>query len=256
MRVEDYSTWEDRSHVYDGIIFHAVLEVPMLFGGDLIGVLNVAEMENSSRRFTESDERLLSLFAAQAAGVLHSARLREETARRAREFAALHETSNALSAETDLPDLMHAIVDHAQKLLNSASGGIYLYLAERNELELTVETATLCSRYAPQNGRRHGGICGETRHPLRLDDYSTWQGRSLQYEGKPIRAVLEVPMLYGGELIGVLTADEIDDSERKIHRSRRTPAFAPCIASSRGVFTQRGCANRRGIASINYRRFT
>ena len=87
MRVEDYSTWEGRSHIYDGIIFRAILEVPMLFGGDLIGVLNVAEMGDSNRTFTESDERLLSLFAAQAAGVLHSARLREETAHRAREFA-------------------------------------------------------------------------------------------------------------------------------------------------------------------------
>ncbi|MBV5330953.1 GAF domain-containing protein, partial [bacterium] len=102
MRIENYSTWEGRSHKYDEVLFRAVLEVPMLFGGDLIGVLNVAEMGDSNRSFTESDEHLLSLFAAQAAGALHSARLREETARRAREFASLYETSNALSAEIEL----------------------------------------------------------------------------------------------------------------------------------------------------------
>ena len=117
MRIEDYSTWEGRSHIYDDVIFRAVLEVPMLFGGDLIGVLNVAEMGDSNRTFTESDERLLSLFAAQAAGVLHSARLREETARRAREFAALYETSNALSAENELNAMLQIIVEHAKKLL-------------------------------------------------------------------------------------------------------------------------------------------
>jgi PAS domain S-box-containing protein/putative nucleotidyltransferase with HDIG domain len=216
MRIVDYSNWEGRSHKYDGILFHAILEVPMLFGGELIGVLNVAEMDDSSRTFTESDERLLSLFAAQAAGVLHSAHLREETARRAREFAALYETSKALSSENELNVMLEVIVEHARKLLGSASSGIYLYLTESDELELTVDT----THYKPIGTRLQlsEGVAGrvaQTHQPLRIDDYSTWKGRSPVYDGTPIRAVLEVPMLYGGDLIGVLTADEINDSERK-----------------------------------------
>ena len=181
----------------------------MLFGGDLIGVLNVAEMGDSSRTFTESDERLLSLFAAQAAGALHSARLREETARRAREFAALYETSNALSAENELNAMLQVIVEHARKLLDSASGGMYLYLSETNELELTVDIThsylSLGTRL--QLGEGAAGRVAQTHQPLRIDDYSTWEGRSPLFDGTPIRAVLEVPMLYGGELIGVLTAE-------------------------------------------------
>ena len=155
MRIENYSTWEGRSHKYDDIVFRAILEVPMLFGGDLIGVLNVAEMGDSNRTFTESDERLLSLFAAQAAGVLHSARLREETARRAREFATLYETSKALSAENELNTMLQVIVEHARKLLDSASGGMYLYLSETNELELAVDTTFLLTSWnTPTTWRR------------------------------------------------------------------------------------------------------
>jgi putative nucleotidyltransferase with HDIG domain len=216
MRIEDYSTWEGRLDIYDNFVFRADLEVPMLFGGDLIGVLDVAETGDSSRIFTESDERLLSLFAAQAAGVLHSARLREETARRAREFASLYETSNALSSENELNAMLQVIVEHARNLLGSASSGIYLYLPETGELELTVDT-TLYDLYGTRLKLNEGlaGRVAQTRQAIRVDNYSTWEGRSPLYDDTPIRAVLEVPMLYGGELIGVLTADEVADSERK-----------------------------------------
>ncbi len=216
MRIEDYSTWEGRSHKYDEILFRAILEVPMLFGGDLIGVLNVTEMGDSNRTFTESDERLLSLFAAQAAGVLHSARLREETARRAHEFSSLYETSNALSAENELNSMLQIIVEHAKELLGSASSGMYLYLPETGELELTVDTTPyILFGTRLKLGEGVAGRVAQTRQPLRVNDYSSWEGRSPAYDNTIIHAVLEVPMLYRGELIGVLTADETGDSMRK-----------------------------------------
>jgi len=220
MRVDDYSVWQGRSHIFDGLSFHAVLEVPMLFGGDLIGVLNVAEIGASNRTFTESDERLLSLFAAQAAGVLHSARLREETARRAREFAALYETSSALSSENELNTMLQVIVDRARQLLGASSGGMYLYISETRELELTVDTThstPLGTRLQLSQGA--AGRVAQTQKPLRIEDYSNWEGRSSIFNGAFIRAAIEVPMLYGGELIGVLTAEEIGDSERKFTES-------------------------------------
>ena len=216
MRIKDYSTWEGRSHTYEGVLFRAVLEVPMLFGGDLIGVLNVAEMDDSNRTFTESDERLLSLFAAQAAGAIHSASLREETARRAREFASLYETSNALSAENELGTMLRVIVEHARKLLGASSGGMYLYLPDTKELELTVDsTHSTPLGTCLQLGEGAAGYVAQTYQPLRIDDYSTWEGRSPVFEGVSIHAALEVPMLNGGKLIGVLTAEEIGDSTRK-----------------------------------------
>ena len=216
MRVSNYSAWQNRSNKYDGLIFHAVLEVPIQFRGNLIGVLTVAEMENPSHIFTETDERLLSLFAAQAGGVFHSASLFEQTERRAREFASLYETSSALAAENELKPMLQAIVEHAKNLLGSASSGMYLYVPETGEMELTVDTTpytTLGTRLKLNEGI--AGRVAKTRQPIRVDNYSNWEGRSPVYNGTPLRAVLEVPMLYGGELIGVLAADEVGDSERK-----------------------------------------
>ncbi len=216
LRVNDYSTWEGRSSKFDAHIFRAILEVPMLFGGELIGVLTAAEMGESNRKFSEADERLLSLFAAQAAGAIHSARLRNKTAKRAQEFASLYETSKTLSTEHNLNTLLRSIVENAKNLLHTATSGMYLTVPNRDELELSMDSAP----YIPLGSRmRLGeGVAGrvaQTRQPLRIDDYSTWEGQSELYKADPIRAILEVPMLYRGELIGVLTANEAGDSDRK-----------------------------------------
>ncbi len=58
----------------------------MLYAGELIGVLTADEASESSRKFTEADERLLSLFASQAAGAINSARHHEDTIRHAEEL--------------------------------------------------------------------------------------------------------------------------------------------------------------------------
>ena len=73
--MDDYSTWEGRSPIYNDIPYHAVIEVPMLFGGQLIGVLGVNDSIEMKCKFTEVDAHLLLLFAGQAASVVHDARL-------------------------------------------------------------------------------------------------------------------------------------------------------------------------------------
>jgi signal transduction histidine kinase/ActR/RegA family two-component response regulator len=86
MRIDDYSTWESRSPKFDDTPIHAVIEVPMLYAGELIGVLTADESGDSGRKFTEADERLLSLFASQAAGAINAARHRADVIRYAEEL--------------------------------------------------------------------------------------------------------------------------------------------------------------------------
>ena len=143
-------------------------------------------------------------------------RAEEEIRRRLGEFEVLYETSNSISVEHDLNTLLRAIVENARTLLHSASSGMYLALPGSEELELTVDTEPyIPSGSRLQFGEGMAGRVAQTRRPLRVDDYSTWEGRSPAYEGTSLRAVLEVPMLYKGELIGVLTADEVDESMRR-----------------------------------------
>ncbi|MEI7844983.1 MAG: GAF domain-containing protein [Chloroflexota bacterium] len=179
-----------------------------------LGVLNVSIPKE--RELDQDEIRLLSILSEMTGAALQRMQLHAETSRRAEEFASLYETSNAIAAENDLNTLLENIVEHAKALLNAASSGIYLYLAQSEELELTVETATyLTVGTRLKKGEGLAGCVAQVRQPMRIDDYSTWENRSRQYVENFIHAVLEVPMLYRGELIGVLTVDETGDSSRK-----------------------------------------
>lgn len=134
------------------------------------------------------------------------------------EMQILYETSRALSEQMDLNDLLRFIIEAARNFLQAASSGMYLFDAETQELVLTVDTHP-SHPYIPSGSRLKlgegvAGFVAQTRQPLRIDDYSNWAGRSIQYEGTPLRAVMEVPMLYNGILIGVLAVDETSDSQR------------------------------------------
>ncbi|MFN8380682.1 MAG: PAS domain S-box protein [Anaerolineales bacterium] len=189
--------------------------VPIRADSEIVGVVFVSVQ--LPQQISPEQLKLLSSLAEIAGATLHRTRLFDETARRAQEFASLYETSNSLSAETELNTMLQVIVTNAKKLLNGASSGMYLFIPATNELELTKmdRDSYLQLGTRLQMGEGVAGRVAQTRKPLRIDDYSSWEGRSEKYSGYVIHAVLEVPMLYGGELIGVLTIDETGDSDRK-----------------------------------------
>ena len=158
-----------------------------------------------------------------------------EIKRRADEFAALYETTRSLSALVDLQSLLQKIVSNATKLLNASAGGMYLYDSENEELQVVVATdATV-----PVNARLDvgAGLAGQvalSREPMILDDYQVWEGRSPTYDGIPFRAVVEVPMIYSGELVGVLVVHEVGESTRKFTEkdARLLSMFATQAASA------------------------
>ena len=71
--VDDYQHWEGRADVYQGYPFTAVVGVPVRWGEEFLGVLNV--LADAPRTFSPADAELLSLFAIQAAIAIHNARL-------------------------------------------------------------------------------------------------------------------------------------------------------------------------------------
>ncbi len=189
--------------------------VPIRADSEIVGVLFVSV--KLPQRISPEQLKLLNSLSEIAGATLHRTRLFDETARRAQEFVSLYETSGSLAAETDLNTMLQVTVVNAKQLLKGASSGMYLFIPATNELELTkiAPNSYLQIGTRLKLGEGVAGRVAQSRKPIRIDDYSVWEGRSIQYENYGIRAVLEVPMLYGGELIGVLTVDEINDSERK-----------------------------------------
>jgi PAS domain S-box-containing protein len=141
-----------------------------------------------------------------------AARVREDrNMRRADELSSLFETTRDLATQRDLGALLQTIVDRAARLLGSPAGSILLCSRQHDGLDLVVA-------HGPQDyvGIRLGlaeGISGQvarTLQPLVVDDYRSSGYASPQFDRLPIRAIVAVPMVFSGELVGVLTVYELD----------------------------------------------
>jgi len=192
----------------------SALSVPILAGGDLLGVLTVAA--SAPAKFGPEHLDLLTAISQRVAMALSNARLYDETRRRGREFAVLYETTRDLAAQQDLTTLLQTIVERATTLLAAPSGAIYLYDAIRGDLELGVGKdfpVPLGLRLALGEGM--AGRVAQTRQPLIVDDYRTWEHRLPQLVDTPFTASVQVPMLYAGELIGVLDVSELSSTQHR-----------------------------------------
>ncbi len=71
--VDDYRAYPFRAAIYDDEEFSAVIAVPLIQRGQVVGVLDVLD-DAERRAFTDDDLWLLDLFAAQAAQAIENAR--------------------------------------------------------------------------------------------------------------------------------------------------------------------------------------
>ncbi len=101
--VNDYRTWPYRSKVLGQLPIRAAVCVPMIRAGELIGVLGVHEVGETNREFTEADARLLSLFAANAAGAVHTARLLDALQNSEERFRVAAQCASDIVYDWDLP---------------------------------------------------------------------------------------------------------------------------------------------------------
>jgi PAS domain S-box-containing protein len=72
--IPNYREWAGRSAQYAEVDFHGVMVSPLVMGGELVGAIAFMDRD-PNRRFGEDDQRLLSLFAPQAAIAIANARL-------------------------------------------------------------------------------------------------------------------------------------------------------------------------------------
>ena len=140
-----------------------------------------------------------------------TARKRAEEAlhKRAREFAALYETSLEITKTHDLSTLLETIIERAAQLLNCSSGGMYLCDPDRKEVRCVVsyKTSQDHTGIVLKYGEGAAGIVAQTGEPLIIDDYRTWSKRASVFEKEhPFYSVISVPMIWQDDVIGVIHA--------------------------------------------------
>lgn len=108
---------------------HSFLGVPILLRGVAYGNLYLTEKQGGEQ-FTDADEELVTLFAAQAAVAIENARLYESATRWSRQLESLHEVVRALAGETELDALLELVSRHLRELIGARLALIALPTAE------------------------------------------------------------------------------------------------------------------------------
>jgi two-component system, NtrC family, sensor kinase len=194
--------------------------VPMLREGAPIGVIVVARAD--AGLFSDSEIDLLKTFADQAAIAIENVRLFKELHARTTELTrsvdqltALGEISQAVSSTLDLETVLQTIVSRASQLAGADGCAIYEYddATEAFHIRAThnldpVVVATL--RVTPlRKGEGAIGRAAETREPTQIADIAAPGADQSHIRetllGAGYRALLSVPLLREGEVIGGLS---------------------------------------------------
>ena len=103
----------------------SILAVPLRLGEKVIGMLSVQSYQPHA--YTDDDQPLLEMLAANAAVAIENARLYAETLQRLKELEAVNHISTALRAAQTVDDMLPSLLDETLQVLGSDSGMIWFY---------------------------------------------------------------------------------------------------------------------------------
>jgi signal transduction histidine kinase len=182
------------------------LGVPVLLRGVAYGNLYLTEKEGGAD-FTQEDEEVVTLLAAQAAVAIENARLYESATRWLRQLEALNEVANALVGETELQPLLGLIARELRELIGARLVTIAL---PAGDAVLRIEAAEgddayeLAGRELSLTRSKHGRVF-ERRRAERVDSVldDPEVDQEVARRGS-IRTGLFVPLLARDQALGVI----------------------------------------------------
>lgn len=192
----------------------SLLGLPLIASGQKLGAALIGF--NQPHHFVPEEIALGEQAAGLVALAVARAQLFDEIHRRAEMLTALHDILLEIAVSRDLPSLLRTLVERAARLLGATSGGLYLSDPDRREARCVVSfnTPRDYTGTVLKYGEGAAGTVAETGQPLVIDDYRTWQGRAAVFESaQPFQAVISVPMIWQGGVIGVIHV--LHDTEGK-----------------------------------------
>jgi signal transduction histidine kinase/DNA-binding response OmpR family regulator/putative methionine-R-sulfoxide reductase with GAF domain/tetratricopeptide (TPR) repeat protein len=185
------------------------LGVPIAVGEEAIGVLSVQSTAEEGR-FDEDDLRLLSTIAANVGAALQSARLYQETQRRAVEMAALARVGREISATLDLPAILERMAGQARELLAAGTGAVYLLQPDGHTLKAIAASGGTAAAVLADQSQLGQGIIGhivQSGVAERIDD-TTQDPRGVHMPGTEEtpqgEKLMVAPLLVHERAIGAL----------------------------------------------------
>jgi signal transduction histidine kinase len=181
------------------------LGVPVMLRGVAFGNLYLTEKEGGE--FTDGDQELVTLLAAQAAVAIENARLYESATRWSRQLESLHETVRLVVDETDVMRLLSLVCERVRGL-TQARLALVVLPAEGDRL-----------RVAAADGEDRLLAHGLLGHEFRRD-------------GSKVGRVLERQQ--SSRIDSLLDDLDVDQAETRA-LGARTGLYAPLVARGRGL---------------------
>ncbi|MHB9154925.1 MAG: GAF domain-containing protein [Endomicrobiales bacterium] len=202
--------------------YEAFLSVPILLGGELIGVINL--QNRKPRAFTPNLVKLLTSTASQVAGAIEKTRLMQLAERKAKQLETITRLSSSIVSKAYIHEILQLIVTMTAQMMNSKICSLMLLDQEKQELTITA-TQSLSEEYRKKPALRVGasisGKALEQRKPIAVLNVTSTPGYGYpeiaRKEG--LRSMLAVPMFFQDKTIGVLncyTAKEHVFTEEEI----------------------------------------
>lgn len=189
--------------------FEAFLSVPILIKNNVVGVINA--QHKKSAKFPPRLIRLLQTIGRQVGGAIETARLYDETRRRAKTLDTLTAVSQTLTSDRYPEEIMQMIINMTAQMMGTKICSIMLLDEKKQELRL-VATQSLDGEYRNKPALKvHGSLTGKVvgaKKPVYVKDVR--KEPSYQYRDLAIKqglvSMLAVPMLYRDKVLGVLSS--------------------------------------------------
>ncbi len=183
------------------------LAVPLLLNNEVRGVINVDSERLDA--FTVDDQTLLEELALQAARVIQNTWLYEQLRLKARLFESLASVSQTINSTLNLADALSVITREACQLMDAKMASLLLLDESREWLELRASHGAgpaYLNRPRLSLAESLVGNVVRRRRPVQDADVQSsgrYQNVSMaRQEG--LVALLSVPLLFGGQALGVL----------------------------------------------------
>lgn len=186
------------------------LATPISVAGELTGAL--AAQADTTREWSVHDVRLLEAAARELRGAMESARLLEAREKENERLRALQRASTIVAASSTTREVIDEVLRTASSLLGQASASIYLWDATADGLRLT-QNADPAGRPVTEilgRGDSMSGALLARLEPVVVNDYAAWVGATPTGIDTGLRAVLAVPLVRAGDLLGAIVLRSYD----------------------------------------------
>ena len=194
----------------------SLIILPIVLKGESIGVIELETYEKE-RDLTPQELELALTLATQAAVAFDNSRLYEEAQQRARELSRLHKASQDISAELDLERLSEQLVAMVNDLVPVDYSGLLILHPDPSQPPFFKVTGVDLERFHLSGMPEGKGVLsaileGET---VLLDDVSQHpRSIGLPPAHFPLKRLMGTPLMFKGELRGILLAGRSPESNR------------------------------------------